>query len=158
MVELHAFKIEQSFLLHKFRFYMANKNKKKISEKTAEITLKSKGVNTFLWVIAITLLAVAAVGNVYFSTHFSLLIRTLLMVGLCLAGLVFVSMTNQGDKAIGFFKESRLELRKIIWPNRQEATQTTFIVIAITVVVSLALWAMDSIIVQLVTFLTELRF
>ncbi|MDP8080055.1 preprotein translocase subunit SecE [Phocoenobacter skyensis] len=137
---------------------MANKNKKKISEKTAEITLKSKGVNTFLWVIAITLLAVAAVGNVYFSTHFSLLIRTLLMVGLCLAGLVFVSMTNQGDKAIGFFKESRLELRKIIWPNRQEATQTTFIVIAITVVVSLALWAMDSIIVQLVTFLTELRF
>ncbi|MBR0573557.1 MULTISPECIES: preprotein translocase subunit SecE [Pasteurellaceae] len=137
---------------------MANNNKKKVSEKTAEITLKSKGVNTFLWVIAITLLAVAAVGNVYFTTHFGLLVRVLLMVGLLVAGLVIAALTNEGIRAIRFLKESRLELRKIIWPTRQESTQTTFIVIAITVVVSLALWAMDSIIVQLVTFLTELRF
>ncbi len=137
---------------------MANKNKKKVSEKTPEITLKSKGVNTFLWVVAIALLAVVAVGNVYFSTHFSLLVRVLLMVGLGVTGLVVAALTNEGKKAIGFLKESRLELRKIIWPTRQESTQTTFIVIAITVVVSLALWAMDSIIVQLVTFLTNLRF
>ncbi len=137
---------------------MTNKNKKKISEKPAENTLKNKGVNTFLWIVAIVLLAVAAVGNVYFSTHFSLLVRVLLMIGLGIAGLVMVALTNEGSKAIAFLKESRLELRKVIWPTRQESTQTTFIVIAITVLISLVLWAMDSIIVQLVTFLTELRF
>lgn len=137
---------------------MTNKNKKKISEKPAETTLKNKGLNTFLWILAITFLAVAAVGNIYFSVHFSLLVRVLLMIALGIAGLVMAALTNEGTRAIAFLKESRLELRKIIWPTRQESTQTTFIVIAITVLVSLALWAMDSIIVKLVTFLTELRF
>jgi len=46
------------------------------------------------------------------------------------------ALTNQGQKTIHFIKESRTELRKIIWPTRPEATQTTLIVIAMCVVVS----------------------
>lgn len=145
--------------LNKFLgFIMANKNKKKSVAQAEEIKLKSKGVNGLLWVVAIALLAAAAIGSAYFSTHFTLLVRVLIVVGLCLGGLIFAALTNQGRKAIGFLKESRLELRKIIWPTRQETTQTTFIVIAIAVLVSLVIWALDSVIVELVTFLTELRF
>lgn len=132
--------------------------KKKNPEHVEEKGEKSKGLNTAFWLIAIALLAVAAVGNVYFASHFSLAIRVVLLVVLIVGAVAMAAFTNQGQKAIRFIKESRLELRKIIWPTRPEATQTTFIVVAFTLVVSLALWGIDSIIVSIITFLTELRF
>lgn len=119
---------------------------------------KSKGVNALLWAVSIALIAVAAVGNAYFASHFSLIVRVLSLVVLLAGGVAFAAMTNQGRKAIGFIKDSRQELRKIVWPTRQESTQTTLIVIAVCVVVALALWGIDSIIVSIITFLTNLRF
>lgn len=127
-------------------------------EKVENKGVKSKGVNSVLWALSIALLAVAAVGNTYFATHFSLIVRVLLLVVLCLGALGLAAITNQGQKAIGFIKDSRQELRKIIWPTRQESTQTTLIVVAMCVVVALALWGIDSIIVLIIDFLTNLRF
>ena len=137
---------------------MASEIKKKTSEQAEEKGAKSKGVNGALWFVSIALLAVAAIGNTYFASYFSLVVRILLLVGLVVGAVAFAAFTNQGQKAIGFAKESRTELRKIIWPTRPEATQTTLIVVAMCVVVSLVLWGIDSIIVTLVTFLTNLRF
>ena len=118
--------------------------------------MKSKGVNATLWGIAIILLAVAAIGNAYFASHFAFVVRVLLLVVLVIGAVGFAAITNQGQKAINFAKESRTELRKIIWPTRPEATQTTLIVLAMCVVVSLVLWGVDSLIVTLITFLTNL--
>ncbi|UKH17191.1 preprotein translocase subunit SecE [Actinobacillus pleuropneumoniae] len=138
---------------------MATEIKKKTPEQVVEEKgVKSKGVNSVLWCLAILLLAVAAIGNAYFASSFSLVVRVLLLVVLVVGAVVLATMTNQGQTAIGFIKESRTELRKIIWPTRPEATQTTLIVLAMCVVVSLVLWGIDSIIVTLVTFLTNLRF
>ncbi|WGE31651.1 preprotein translocase subunit SecE [Actinobacillus genomosp. 2] len=137
---------------------MATEINKKAPEQIEEKGVKSKGVNGALWFVAIALLAVAAIGNAYFASHFSLVVRVLLLVVLIVGAVVLAAITNQGQKAIGFIKESRTELRKIIWPTRPEATQTTLIVLAMCVVVSLVLWGIDSIIVTLVTFLTNLRF
>ncbi|MCK3655158.1 preprotein translocase subunit SecE [Pasteurellaceae bacterium Macca] len=120
--------------------------------------VKSKGVNGALWAVSIVLLAVAAVGNTYFATHFAFVVRILLIVVLLIAAVGLAAITNQGRKAIGFMKDSRQELRKVIWPNRPEATQTTLIVAAICVVVALALWGIDSVIVSIIDFLTNLRF
>lgn len=124
----------------------------------AEKRVKSKGVNTALWVVSIAMLAVAAVGNAYFASHFAFVVRVLLLVVLLVGAVVLAALTNQGQRAIRFIKDSRQELRKIVWPTRQESTQTTLIVIAVCVVVALALWGIDSIIVSLITFLTSLRF
>ena len=41
-------------------------------------------------------------------------------------------------------KGSRTEIRKVVWPTRQETVQTTMIVVAVVVVVALFLWALDS--------------
>ncbi|MDE4002850.1 preprotein translocase subunit SecE, partial [Glaesserella parasuis] len=110
------------------------------------------------WVFSISLLTIAAIGNTYFAEYFSLIVRILLLVVLCVAALGIAAMTNQGQQSIDFIKDSRQELRKIIWPNRQETTQTTLMVVAMCVVVALALWGIDSIIVLIVDFLTNLRF
>ena len=135
---------------------MVTENKNKAPEQLENKGVKSKGLNTALWIVAIVLLAVAAVGNAYFASHFSAAIRVVLMVLLVVGAVGIAALTNQGQKAIGFAKESRTELRKIIWPPRPEATQTTLIVLAMCVVVSLVLWGIDSLIVALITFLTNL--
>lgn len=139
---------------------MATENKKKALEtvESEVATVKSKGVNGALWSVAVLLIAAAAVINAYFASHFALIVRVLLMVVLVVGAVVLAALTNQGQKALGFMKESRLELRKIVWPTRQETTQTTLIVVAMCLVVALALWGIDSLIVALITFLTNLRF
>ena len=119
---------------------------------------KSKGLNTFLWLLTVVIIAATAFGNIYFQDQYSTPIRVVAIVVLLLISLGVAAMTNQGRKALGFFKDSRTELRKIVWPTRPEATQTTFMVVGVTVFVSLILWGLDSIIVRIITFLTDWRF
>lgn len=119
---------------------------------------KSKGLNIFLWLLTVVIIAATAFGNIYFQDQYSTPIRVVAVVVSLLISLGVAAMTNQGRKALGFFKDSRTELRKIVWPTRPEATQTTFMVVGVTVFVSLILWGLDSIIVRIITFLTDWRF
>ncbi|MEH8031234.1 preprotein translocase subunit SecE [Gallibacterium anatis] len=132
--------------------------KKASASSSIEDGLKSKGLNSTLWIICVILVLIAAVGNIYFGDQFSSVVRVPAMVVLLLLALFVAAITNQGTVARTFLKESRIELRKIIWPTRQEATQTTLVVMGVTVVVSLILWGLDSIIVSLINFITNLRF
>lgn len=137
---------------------MTTEIKTKDAAQAENAGLKSKGSNTALWVVSIVLIAVAAIGNTYYADRFTFIVRVLSLVALLVGAVALAAFTNEGQKAIGFMKESRTELRKIIWPTRPEATQTTLIVVAMCIVVALVLWGIDSIIVSLITFLTNLRF
>lgn len=132
--------------------------KKKNAPEPLEVEGKTKWLNIFLWLLTIVIIAVTAFGNIYFQDQYSTPIRVVAVVVLLLISLGVAAMTNQGRKALGFFKDSRTELRKIVWPTRPEATQTTFMVVGVTVFVSLILWGLDSIIVRIITFLTDWRF
>ncbi|MCI5763610.1 preprotein translocase subunit SecE [Actinobacillus porcinus] len=123
-----------------------------------EVGQKSKGVNVFLWVLSLIIVLVASVGNVVFAEQFSTPIRVVAIFVLLVLALVFAALTNEGKRALNFFSESRVELRRIVWPTRPETMQTTFIIIAATVLLSLILWALDSIIIAVLNFLTNLRF
>ncbi|OOR99471.1 preprotein translocase subunit SecE [Canicola haemoglobinophilus] len=127
--------------------------------KTApEIEQKSKGLNGFLWLLVVAVVIVVAVGNVYLVEKFSTPIRVVGIVIALLVALGIAATTNQGTKARGFFSDARVELRRITWPTRPEVMQTTLIVFAVTALISLILWGLDSVIVSLITFLTDLRF
>ena len=129
--------------------------KKNESETVVE---KSKGLNIFLWLLAVAIIAASAFGNIYFQDQYSTPIRVVAVIVLLLISLGVAATTNQGRKALGFFQDARTELRRIVWPSRPVATQTTFIVVGVTVFVSLILWGLDSIIVSIITFLTDWRF
>ena len=49
----------------------------------------------------------------------------------------------KGDAFNRLRKEAWVEVRKVVWPTRQETLQTTLIVMAVVVVVALILWAVD---------------
>lgn len=108
------------------------------------------------WLVALSLLLAALVGNHYYS-DVSMPLRTLAWLAvLAVAGFI-VSKTQRGKWALEFFRDSRAELRKVVWPTREETMQTTFVVAAMVVVLALVLWGMDGILVWLIGWLTGQR-
>ena len=65
-----------------------------------------------------------------------------LAAGLVLAALAFFT-AEAGKRLIGFGRDSMTELRKVVWPTRKEALQTTAFVFAFAVVMALFLWTAD---------------
>ncbi|TAL38887.1 MAG: preprotein translocase subunit SecE [Spirochaetes bacterium] len=53
-------------------------------------------------------------------------------------------------KIIGYIKEAREELKKVTWPDRDEVTSFTMVVIVSVVVVSIFLWLVDSALMQII--------
>jgi preprotein translocase subunit SecE len=100
------------------------------------------------------LLAVAGVFAFYwFENQWSSPLRIGVVVGGLVAGLVVFMLSARGRATRGFLSESRFELRKVVWPTRQEATRLTWVVVAVVVVISLVLAGFDGIIRWAVKFL-----
>ena len=49
-----------------------------------------------------------------------------------------------------FLKETRDELKKVVWPSRQEVIRLTFVVIIISLVVGLFLGGLDFVFVKII--------
>jgi preprotein translocase subunit SecE len=106
--------------------------------------------DTVKWIIVFILVALAVVGNSYFSDQ-SLLYRVLGIIALgAVAGLVALQ-TAKGDAFWTLVKGSRTEIRKVVWPTRQETVQTTMIVVAFVLLVAMILWGLDSLLGWLVS-------
>ncbi len=54
-----------------------------------------------------------------------------------------VTTKGQGNRRFKFVADIVAELRKVVWPTRQEATYLTTILIIATVVMAIALWVID---------------
>lgn len=113
----------------------------------------SNPMDTVKWLLAALVLGAAIAGNYYFG-EVSILYRAIGVVVAVIVALFIAAKTEKGSSFLVFAQESRTEVRKVVWPTRQEATQTTLIVLAATVVMALILWGMDGIIVRVVGFVT----
>jgi len=71
------------------------------------------------------------------------------IAGLVAGGFVFMS-TAKGDQVREFLVESRFELRKVVWPTRQESVRMTWVVVAVVIVLSLLLGGFDFFIQKLI--------
>jgi preprotein translocase subunit SecE len=108
------------------------------------------------WGVIFLLLISAVVGNYYFGDQ-SVLVRAIgVVAAVVIAGLVAMQ-TEKGRTFVTFAKESRTEVRKVVWPTRQEAVQTTGIVLVATLIMSLLLWGLDSVLFWVVGFITGLQ-
>jgi preprotein translocase subunit SecE len=97
------------------------------------------------WLAVFVLIAVGVVGNTYYSAE-SLLYRVLAILALAIVAGIIALQTAKGKRFAQLLKEARVEIRKVVWPTRQELMQTTLIVIVFVLVVALLLWGMDSLI------------
>ena len=105
------------------------------------------------WLVVVLMLGTAVGGNFYFG-EMSVLLRSVAVVVTVILALLIASKTEKGTRFVSFAAESRTEVRKVVWPSRQEATQTTLIVLAATFIMALLLWGLDGIAVRVVSFIT----
>ena len=90
--------------------------------------------------IVIAALALYYVNPLNFNTLTKVLITLLWFV---IAGAVFIKST-QGDRFLHFLRETRIELRKVVWPTREETAKTTGIIMIAVVIVAIFLWIIDA--------------
>jgi preprotein translocase subunit SecE len=98
------------------------------------------------WKTILAILIVVAGLALYYVNplEFNALTKVLVtLVVFAIAVTVFVK-SDQGDRFVHFLKETRIELRKVVWPTRQETIKTTGIIMIAVVIVAIFLWIVDA--------------
>ena len=108
----------------------------------SSVETQSSGLDKAKLVLAIALVAGAIAGFHYFGDE-PLLFRVLTLLAVAAAAIGVLLTTASGQAVWQFARTSRQELRKVVWPNRQETLQTTLIVFVMVVLVALFLWLVD---------------
>ncbi len=119
--------------------------------KTEEVV--SNKLDTFKLLLAIAVLIAGIVGFYYYEAE-SQLYRVLGVVFASGVAIAISSTTNIGQNLIGFGREARMEVRKVVWPTRQETVQTTFMVLVAVIIIGIFLWLVDMLLAQAIQMLT----
>ncbi len=90
-------------------------------------------------------LMVAAIALFYAYSDYSTLMRVLGLLATAAVSLFIFSRTAPGTAMLSYMGDTQVEVRKVVWPTRQETLQTTLIVILMVIVVAIILWGFDSI-------------
>ncbi|PPD29312.1 MAG: preprotein translocase subunit SecE [Methylomonas sp.] len=88
-------------------------------------------------------LIVAGIVAFYQFADFLMLYRILGLVAiLCLTAFIFLT-TEKGKALAQFFVESKQEVKRVVWPTRDETIRTTLLVFGMVFIVGLILWLLD---------------
>jgi preprotein translocase subunit SecE len=120
--------------------------------KTEEVV--SNKLDSFKLLLAIAILISGIVGFYYYEAE-SQLYRVLGVVFASIVAIAISSTTTLGQNLIGFGREARMEVRKVVWPTRQETLQTTFMVIVAVIVIGIFLWLIDMVLAEAIQLLTS---
>lgn len=103
--------------------------------------------------LAAALMLGGIVAYYYFNEHSVLLRAGGVIVGVALALLVMMQ-SSQGRELWRFIQNSRVELRKVVWPTRNEVRNTTFAVVVFVVIMGVFFWILDFFLLKLTQMLT----
>ena len=108
---------------------------------------QTSSFDTVKLILSLVLLLVGIGGFYYFSTWkgeaVSVLIRVLGLLAFVAVAIGITATTEKGRGLLAFLKDSRMEVRKMVWPTRAETMQTTLMVMVIVLLLSLFLWLVD---------------
>jgi preprotein translocase subunit SecE len=104
------------------------------------------------WVIVVAITVGAAWGNVQYAAQ-PVLVRGAALLVVAVLACVIALQTTQGGAFLELARAARVEIRKVVWPTREEATQTTLVVVAVVLVMALLLWGLDTLLGWLASLL-----
>jgi len=92
--------------------------------------------------VAIALVVAGLAGFYYFGEH-ALVLRVLYVLAGIGAGMAVGWFTVPGQEFYAFARESWTETKKVVWPTRKEAMQTTAAVFGFVFIMAVFLWVAD---------------
>jgi preprotein translocase subunit SecE len=96
--------------------------------------------------LKIVLAAAALLGGVvayYWYEDQPQVLRVLMVLGGLIAGLVLLVWSAPGRELWDYVQSSRVELRKMVWPTRQETWRTTIVVFVFVLALGVFFWLVD---------------
>jgi preprotein translocase subunit SecE len=103
--------------------------------------------------LAVVILIGSIVAYYYYANESALLRLIGVLIGFGLA--IWVAFQSaQGQTLWAFIQGSRVELRKVVWPSREETIQTTVIVFVFGAFMSAFFWLLDLFLLMITNFLT----
>jgi len=111
------------------------------------------GLDTVKLAAAAVLLVAGLYGFYHFAAY-STLLRVVGLLAISGVAAVVALQTGQGRRLWQFVGDSRTEVRKVVWPTRQETMQTTLVVIVMVLILGIILWLFDMMLMGILRFLT----
>ena len=108
--------------------------------------------NSFLWVLIAILIIAGVVANYYFAS----VAWPLRLSGWIILAIIIVflgSKTAAGKKLWQFAKEARVELRKVVWPTKDETIRNTTVIVLIVIFTAFILWCIDTLLLMAVNWI-----
>ena len=114
---------------------------------SAEVVKTGSPFDYVLWAIALILLVGALMTNQHLPAYWAPANDVWVRVGVILACIVgalgLLYATHQGKGFIRLLQDSRIELRRVVWPTKQETMTTSWHVLVVILVASVLLWCFD---------------
>jgi preprotein translocase subunit SecE len=110
---------------------------------TEDIKAQDAGTADKLKLAAAIVIVMGGVAAYYVLANQAVWIRWLPVVGSLLLAAVVVAFSRYGSEFRRFLDLARIELRKIVWPTRQETLQTTLVVFGFVIVAGIFFWVLD---------------
>ena len=97
---------------------------------------------------------VAGVAGFYLLSEQPIWLRWIIVLAALVAAGFVGLQSYQGKTFWSFVQSSRIELRKVVWPNRQETMQVTIVVFVMVLILALFFWGLDTLLGALTRWLT----
>ena len=89
------------------------------------------------------LLVIAGVAGYYVLGNQAAWLRWLSVAAGLVLGALVVAFSRYGSEFRRFVELARIELRKVVWPGREETGMTTLVVFVFVIVAGLFFWGLD---------------
>ena len=110
----------------------------------AQTETSESGVLDIIKLLIAAGLLVGGLYAYYYYVEISQPLRVLMVLGGLAFGIGIAMTSVQGQRLNAFIQGSRVEIRKVIWPTKQETTQTAIAVFVFTLIMMLFFWLLDS--------------
>ena len=114
----------------------------------------SSTLDTLKMASAVAIL-LSSVFRFYYFEELSVLIRVLVVIFSVILSLMIFFSTQRGIIFWDFIQGSRVEMRKVVWPTKQETIQTTLTVFMFVLVLGIFFWLLDFLLLYITTSITS---
>ena len=114
----------------------------------------SSTLDTLKMASAVAIL-LSSVFSFYYFAELSVLIRVLAVIFSVILSLIIFFSTQRGIIFWDFLQGSRVEMRKVVWPTKQETIQTTLTVFVFVLVLGIFFWLLDFLLLYITTSITS---